>query len=131
MRNYDVLEINLNKIRITYRNPEIIRVTDIEIGCMYWVQPDNPLKSKHRGRNCVVTNFYRDDLGYAFNASVRFLDGNRKGRVDLNDLVADEPKHTTKPLHKKYDDIQQYSPDKVPDQLFTKNELKYMGRVPM
>lgn len=130
MRTYDVLEINLNKIIITYRNHGIIRFTDIEIGRTYWVHPDNPLKIKHRGRNCVVTNFYRDNLGHAIDASVRFFDDNSKGRVALNDLVTDEPEITPKPLYEKYDNIQQYLPDSVPDLLFTKNELKYMGRVP-
>ncbi|MFB5268111.1 hypothetical protein ACE41H_15190 [Paenibacillus enshidis] len=130
MRTYDVLEINPNKIIITYCNHGIVRVTNIEIGRTYWVHPDNPLKLKHRGRNCVVTNFYRDKHGHAIDASVRFLDDNRKGRVDLNDLVADEPALTLKRLYEKYDNLQQYLPDNVPDLLFTKNELKYMGRVP-
>ena len=131
MKHYEAVEINLNKIRIKYQYQEIVRVTYIEIGNTYWVHPDNPLKLKHRGKQCVVTNFYRNDLGQAIDASVRFLTDNRKGRVDLNDLVDDESEHAVKPLCEKYNDTKQYSPDKVPDYLFTKNELKRMGRVPI
>lgn len=127
---YEHEELTTNKIRITYNGIASSRIIDIEVGGTYWVQPDNPLKLKHRGRNCVVTNFYRDDLGNAIDASVRFLDDNSRGRVNLTDLVIDEPPHTIRPAYEKFDGIEQFAPEQVPDHLFTKNELKWMGLIP-
>jgi hypothetical protein len=80
-----------------YVAPEVItcgfrekerRVTAV-IGAEYEIDPLNPQKKKHRGRRCVVLDFVRDDRGQAYKVVVRFLDNNRRGRVDIDDLKAE------------------------------------------
>jgi hypothetical protein len=66
------------------------RKMTIKVGKEYVIQPLNPLKKKHRDRRCVVLGFVpvsefhpRDIV-----AKVRFLDNNRIGRTELDDLVS-------------------------------------------
>jgi hypothetical protein len=54
-------------------------------GNTYRVDPTNPQKKKHRDRVCTILEF--DDDFMPQNASVRFHDNNRIGKVDLSDLV--------------------------------------------
>ena len=61
----------------------------LKIGEEYVVHPLNGQKKKHRDRHCVILDFVpvsgaqpRDVV-----AKVRFLDNNRIGRTDLDDLV--------------------------------------------
>jgi hypothetical protein len=54
----------------------------------YVVLPDNPRKLKHRGRNCLILEFEKDDLDNPIYAKVKFLDTNRVGKVELIDLAA-------------------------------------------
>ena len=61
----------------------------LKIGEEYVVQPLNGQKKKHRDRRCVILDFVpvsgarpRDVV-----AKVRFLDTNRIGRTELDDLV--------------------------------------------
>lgn len=57
----------------------------ITIGSNYRVEPMNPQKKKHRDRVCTIIEF--DDDLMPKNASVRFQDNNRIGKVCLSDLV--------------------------------------------
>lgn len=66
-----------------------VRKVTAVVGAEYEVQPLNPRKKKHRGRRCVILGFARDDIGYPGKAVVRFLDNNRRGRVDVADLKAE------------------------------------------
>lgn len=59
------------------------------VGAKYEVRPLNPQKQKHRGRQCEVLDFVRDDIGHAQKVEVRFLDNGRRGRVDMFDLFAE------------------------------------------
>ena len=64
--------------------------TTLRVGKEYVIQPLNPLKKKHRNRRCIVLDFvpvsdsHRRDIV----AKVRFLDTNRIGRTELDDLVS-------------------------------------------
>lgn len=58
-------------------------------GHEYVVSPLNPRKMKHRGRRCVLLDFVpvsesrpKDTV-----AKVRFVDNNRVGRAELDDLA--------------------------------------------
>jgi hypothetical protein len=58
-------------------------------GNEYVVSPLNPRKMKHRGRRCVLLDFVpvsklhpKDNV-----AKVRFVDNNRIGRAELDDLA--------------------------------------------
>jgi hypothetical protein len=66
------------------------RRATIKVGREYVIQPLNTQKKKHRNRRCVVLGFVpvsefhpRDIV-----ARVRFLDNNRIGRTELDDLVS-------------------------------------------
>ncbi len=59
----------------------------VEIGQTCVVQPANPRKTKHRDRQCVVLGFEEATDGGPARAEVKFLDTNRKGKVDVEDLV--------------------------------------------
>lgn len=63
------------------------RSLKVEIGKEYGVQPPNPQKLKHRGRRCTVLDWVLDDIGSVMGVAVRFIDNNRRGRVDIGDLV--------------------------------------------
>ncbi len=126
-------QVGLNKVQIVYREgTTVLRMQTIKVGDTLWVQPDNPQKLKHRGRQCVVKNFHKDDLGNYIQAVVTFLDNNRSGRVDLTDLVV-ENKGETPGAGNDFPPSQvvRFLPEEVPDHLFTRNELKGMGRVPI
>lgn len=55
----------------------------------YTVKPQNPLKFKHRDRECILLNIIprteHDSVDRV--AQVRFVDNQRVGHVDLGDLV--------------------------------------------
>lgn len=57
------------------------RTIEVKIGARYHVEPQNPLKLKHRDRYCVLLELLDDQV------DVRFEDNGRRGRVDLSDLV--------------------------------------------
>lgn len=134
MRSYEIRQINTDKIQLILRNDQqVSRMLTIKIGDRFWIQPDNPNKLKHRGRECIIKNFHKDDLGNYVQAVVSFLDNNRTGRVDLEDLVVeynDGSVGQTDELIKSSDETPRYLPENVPDSLFTRNELKSMGRIP-
>lgn len=52
------------------------------------VEPPNIRKVKHRNRRCQLTGSYSKTTGAA---GVLFLDSNRRGFVDVTDLVPDQP----------------------------------------
>lgn len=63
--------------------------TTLKIGGEYVIKPLNPQKKKHRDRLCIILDFLpvseqhpRDVI-----AKVKFLDNNRTGRAELNDLI--------------------------------------------
>jgi hypothetical protein len=66
------------------------RKTTIKVGKKYVIQPPNILKKKHRNRRCVVLGFVpvSDSHPRDIVAKVRFLDNNRIGRTELEDLVS-------------------------------------------
>lgn len=134
MRHYEVRQISPNNIQLIFRRDSAVsRMLTIKIGDTYWVQPDNPQKLKHRGRQCIVKNFHMDDLGNYVQAIVTFLDNNRTGRVDLEDLVVEYSECDTGKSEAQVprnDAKLRYLPEEVPDFLFTRNELKSMGCVP-
>jgi hypothetical protein len=95
------------------------------------VQPDNPNKLKHRGRQAVIKGFIENAYGQVIQTKVQFTDNKRPGRVDLEDIVL-------KALPEKESKVEQidlsktrYLPETVPDSLFTKAELSRMGLVPL
>lgn len=72
-------------------------VTRIIIGDIYECQPTNPAAKKNRGRRCVLISYgdsqqYSD---YSHNATVKWVDTNRKGYVDISNFIhADDMKKT-------------------------------------
>ena len=62
-----------------------VKTLTITIGSTYRVEPINPQKKKHRDRVCTILEL--DDDFMPQNASVRFQDNNRVGKVCLSDLV--------------------------------------------
>lgn len=66
-----------------------IRDVEIEIGKQYQVQPLNPRKLKNRRRQCLVLDMVPLSKAHPnyMVAKVRYLDNNRIGKVDLEDLV--------------------------------------------
>lgn len=54
-------------------------------GNTYRIEPMNSQKKKHRDRVCTILEF--DDDFMPQEASVRFHDNNRVGKVNLSDLV--------------------------------------------
>jgi hypothetical protein len=76
------------KMEVFDRSSGIIRKVVLESGKLYKVDPINPQKMKHRGRICEFIRWYDDDSrGERDIIEVRFLDTNRKGRVEGSDLV--------------------------------------------
>ena len=75
-------------VRVSFGSKE--RKTTIKVGKEYVVQPMNILKKKHRNRRCVVLGFVpvSDSHPRDIVAKVRFLDNNRIGRTELDDLVS-------------------------------------------
>lgn len=67
------------------------RCGDIEVGKQYVVQPSNKQKTKNRGRKVEVLEFRHDHYDAEQKdipeTHVRFLDTNRRGKVDAMDLV--------------------------------------------
>jgi hypothetical protein len=64
--------------------------TTLRVGKEYIIQPVNPLKKKHRNRRCIVLDFVpvSDSHPIDIVAKVRFIDNNRIGRTELDDLVS-------------------------------------------
>jgi hypothetical protein len=64
--------------------------TILRIGKEYIIQPLNPLKKKHRNRRCIVLDFVPVSESHPIDivAKVRFVDNNRIGRTELDDLVS-------------------------------------------
>lgn len=67
----------------------------INVGLTYVVDPMNPAKSRNRGRVCRVIDFVPvSDFHPELVAKIRYLDNNRIGRAELDDLLPIErPSH--------------------------------------
>ncbi len=65
----------------------------LRVGSEYVVDPLNSRKMKHRDRRCVILDFVpvSDDHPKDIIAKVRFLDNNRVGRAELDDLAKKRP----------------------------------------
>ena len=61
----------------------------LEIGKEYLVSPINARNIENRGRRCILLEFvpYSPDKPEDILARVKFMDSNRNGRVELEDLV--------------------------------------------
>lgn len=57
----------------------------VTVGSRYRVEPLNPAKLKHRGRAGVVESLAGEP--FLNEATIRFDDNGRCGRVDVSDLV--------------------------------------------
>jgi hypothetical protein len=75
-------------VRLAIQYGRRYREVTAVVGAEYTVDPLNPQKLKHRGRQCTLLGLVRDDIGTPMKAQVRFLDNGRQGRVDLEDLTA-------------------------------------------
>jgi len=127
MRSYEFRMISRNEVEVVVKqHAAVVRSLSIKVGDTYWVQPDNPSKKKHRGRQCIVKSFRTNDLGHVTEAVVTFLDNQNSGRVDLEDLVIE---YSSEVITAANMDVPRYKPQDVPDDLFTRSELKLMGRV--
>lgn len=59
----------------------------VKIGETYIVKPLNPNKLKHRNRKIQIVKFNSNER-YGLRVNVKFLDNNRAGIVDIDDLEA-------------------------------------------
>jgi len=61
----------------------------LEIGKEYLVSPINRYNMENRGRRCILLEFvpYSPDKPEDILARVKFLDTNRNGRIELEDLI--------------------------------------------
>lgn len=85
MRIYDVKKYD-NKVTLTCtENGNVIKMITINIGDRLKVEPQNPLKLKHRGRICKINGFTTTS---PTKAKVTFEDNNAHGRVNIEDLIA-------------------------------------------
>jgi hypothetical protein len=74
--------------------PDTIKFTDdkgartLHVGRRYIIRPPNPAKLRNRDRECWVLAFVPVSDTHAGDivAKVRFLDNNRVGRAELNEL---------------------------------------------
>ena len=76
------------RLKLTVDRNTVAKMITIKPGDSLMVKPDNPQKMKHRDRTCRINSFRFDDIGNPIQANVTFLDTNRAGRVDLEDLAA-------------------------------------------
>lgn len=132
--HYEIKIWNSNEVQVILRiDQKINRDLMIKVGETYWVQPDNPLKRKHRGKQCVVKGFIKDDLGTVEAAEVYLIGSKRSGKVEITDLVQELKEEPLRPYPDKI--VQgpepRYNRENVPDILFTDSELKQMGKVPI
>jgi hypothetical protein len=67
------------------KNGEVIRKHNVKIGAEYVINPVNPRTKKNRDRRVMVTKFVQDGK-YPLRAQVKYLDNNRAGRADIEDL---------------------------------------------
>lgn len=92
MNSYNAIDYKENNNVITdvnlIRKKDGVILTDItfNIGDTLIVKPMNKQKLKHRDRRVKIIGFLKDDLGNVDKASVKFLDNNRNGRVEIIDL---------------------------------------------
>jgi hypothetical protein len=85
VNNNDVIE----EVLINTKTDEIVRKVTVHIGKEMVVKPINKRKLKHRDRR-VIINKIIDEGFKGLNASVKFSDTKRTGKVeviDLDDLV--------------------------------------------
>lgn len=66
------------------KNDEIIRSVEFKVGNQYVVNPLNKQKKKNKGRYVMLKGI-ESDKGVV-SAKVKYLDTNRNGKVDLDDL---------------------------------------------
>ena len=60
----------------------------VHVGNEYRIEPHNPAKLRNRNRECRVLGFTHVSSSHGdVVARVRFLDNNRQGRAELNELV--------------------------------------------
>ena len=65
------------------------RKVTLRVGHEYIVEPLNPIKRRHRGRRCRLLEFVLSERDYKTTiARVKFLDTQRVGLVDVDDLAA-------------------------------------------
>lgn len=76
------------KVRVLHGSTQL--KTTLKIGGEYIVKPLNPQKKKHRDRPCVILDFVPVSEQHPKDivAKVRFLDNNRMGRAELDDLLS-------------------------------------------
>jgi hypothetical protein len=72
------------KVKKTY-NGNLLSEFIINIGDELVVKPHNKLKLKHRDRHVQIVKFTEDSRS-GLRAKVKFLDNNRFGFVDIEDL---------------------------------------------
>lgn len=58
---------------------------EVTVGKRYRVEEQKPQKKKYSGRVCVVESISQQFMGR--DATVRFEDNNRTGKVDMSDLI--------------------------------------------
>ena len=64
------------------------RKVTLRVGHDYIIEPINPIKQRHRGRRCRLLEFVLSERDHKTTiAKVKFLDTQRAGLVDLDDLV--------------------------------------------
>ena len=86
VNSYENDEGTIAKVSLkVYKDSDVIRKLEINIGDEFVVNPVNKRRLKHRGRKVKVTNFVRKEKD-PLKAQVKFLDTKRVGRVDLEDL---------------------------------------------
>ena len=69
--------------------PPFQRTVVLDVGKEYLVSPINERNMQNRGRTCILLEFvaYSYDKPEDILALVKFVDNNRQGRVELEDLV--------------------------------------------
>lgn len=77
-------------LEATTTAPAAAPTAAVSVGKEYVVRPANPRKTKHRDRRVLVLELVANEEGATDKAEVKFLDTNRKGRVDVEDLVPAE-----------------------------------------
>lgn len=130
MNSYVIHELTDEKVKVEFKGHDgSRRKITLHVEDTIYVQPDNPNKLKHRGRQAVIKGFRKDELGNVIQAKVQFLDTKRPGRVDLMDIVLQKTPDPEVRIEQNDSSKPRYLPEDVPDSLFTKSELSQMGLV--
>lgn len=73
------------KALINTTSKDIKRIVIVEVGKEMVVKPLNKQKLKHRDRRVIINKITEDGFK-GTSATVKFLDNNRTGKVDITDL---------------------------------------------